>query len=98
MSSNAPQIAAIHVHFHCPLVHALWVALCLGFGRVLALAVHTSIPLRARFRFPRFILASGFLTVGTVFHSPILAHPFGHSLCCRVCFLIWSRLVSTSLA
>src|SRR5258705_10403031 len=79
MASTLAQVHAIHIHFHSSLVHTFWVTLCFGFGCVLALAVHTTIPLGTCLRFSRFILAGRFLTVRASFHSSILAHPFGHS-------------------
>lgn len=50
------------------------------FRRVLPLAMHTAIPLRARLRFARFVLTGRFVAMGTLDHLPILAQLFSHSL------------------
>jgi len=79
-TSNSPKIAAIHIHLGCLFSHTGGVALCFGLRRVLAIAIHTPVPLRTCVRFARFVLAGRFVAMWTSFHSPILAHPFSHSL------------------
>ena len=64
-----------------------WVTLRFRVGRVLVLAMHTAIPLRTSIGFASFILAGRFMAMGTLYHNPILAHPFSHSQIFLFCLL-----------
>ena len=79
MTSNPPQVAAIHIHFSRPFSQAFRIAMMFWVGRVLPLTVHRPIPLRTRIRFTSFVLTCRCLAIWTFLHNTILAHFFGHS-------------------
>jgi hypothetical protein len=83
LSRNLAQVHAIHVHLGSSFAQALRIALQFWFGRVLAIAVHTAIPLRTCIRSACFVLTRRFVAMWTLYHFPILAHPFRHSLYCE---------------
>jgi hypothetical protein len=79
VTGHSSQVASIHIHLRRSLAQVRRVPLRLRIGRVLAMAVHTTIPLGTRIRFARFVLAVRFMAMRTFHHTPILAHPFSHS-------------------
>lgn len=82
----------VNVQLSPNLAQAFRIALQFWFGRVLAIAVHTAIPLRTRICSTSFVLTTRFVTVWTLYHLPILAHSFSHSPIPKVWLRHWLKL------
>src|SRR6266498_4210595 len=79
VSCDLAQVHTIHIHFRCSFVQTLWITLVFRFGRVLPPTLHAPIALRSSIGFACLVLATCLITIGTLFHASILAHPFSHS-------------------